>query len=62
MLTQHPHVVRRLREEILNTVGPNDMPTFGQMKEMKYLRAFVNGSSHFLCPFAHRVTPLKQKL
>lgn len=41
MLTQHPDIVRRLREEILNTVG-HGRPTFEQIKEMKYLRAFIN--------------------
>jgi hypothetical protein len=43
MLTQHPNITRRLREEILNTVG-HSRPTLEQMKEMKYLRAFINGA------------------
>jgi len=43
MLTQHPHIVRRLREEIMKTVG-DGRPTLEQMKEMKYLRAFINGT------------------
>jgi cytochrome P450 len=42
MLTQHPDIARRLREEILNTVG-RGRPTFEQMKQMKFLRAFING-------------------
>ena len=42
MLTQHPHVTRHLREEILDKVGYS-RPTFDQMKDMKYLRAFING-------------------
>lgn len=42
MLTQHPHITRRLREEILDKVG-NSRPTFEQLKDMKYLRAFING-------------------
>jgi cytochrome P450 len=49
MLTQHPDISRRLREEVLNTVG-RGRPTFEQMKEMKYLRAFINGTS---CSFFH---------
>jgi cytochrome P450 len=43
MLTQHPDIAQRLREEILNTVG-RGRPTFDQMKQMKYLRAFINGT------------------
>jgi Cytochrome P450 len=43
MLTQHPHVAHRLREEILDKVG-NSRPTFNQIKDMKYLRAFINGT------------------
>jgi len=44
MLTQNPHVTKRLREEILKKVGYS-RPTFEQMKDMKYLRAFINGAS-----------------
>jgi hypothetical protein len=47
MLTQHPDIARRLREEILNKIG-HGRPTFEQMKEMKYLRAFINGVLNFL--------------
>jgi cytochrome P450 len=50
MLTQHPHVANRLREEILGNVG-HSRPTFEQMKEMKYLRAFINGTSSHLFTF-----------
>jgi cytochrome P450 len=46
MLTQHPDITRRLREEISNTVG-HCRPTLEQMKEMKYLRAFINGALDF---------------
>jgi cytochrome P450 len=51
MLTQHPNIVRRLREEVLNKVG-HDRPTFEQMKEMKFLRAFINGALNSLLVFA----------
>lgn len=47
MLTEHPHVVQRLREEILDKVS-NGRPTFEQMKDMKYLRAFINGTLYDL--------------
>ena len=48
MLTQHPDVTQRLREEILSKVG-HSKPTFEQMKDMKYLRAFINGVCALLC-------------
>ena len=52
MLTQHPDIAQRLREEILNTVG-RGRPTFDQMKQMKYLRAFINGKLNLflICAF-----------
>ncbi|TFK23879.1 cytochrome P450 monooxygenase pc-2 [Coprinopsis marcescibilis] len=42
MLTQHPEVASRLREEIMANVGPRLRPTYENIKEMKYLRAFIN--------------------
>ncbi|KAF5371946.1 hypothetical protein D9615_008111 [Tricholomella constricta] len=41
MLTQHPAIVTRLRAEILCTVG-TARPTYEHIKEMKYMRAFIN--------------------
>ena len=41
MLTQNPHITKRLREEIAQFVGAG-RPTYDQIKEMKYLRAFIN--------------------
>ncbi|KAF9530968.1 cytochrome P450 [Crepidotus variabilis] len=42
MIAQNPDIERRLREEILEKVGPNDSPTYESMKEMKYMKAFLN--------------------
>ncbi|KAJ3521221.1 hypothetical protein NMY22_g12406 [Coprinellus aureogranulatus] len=42
MLSQHPEVLRKLREEILEKVGETRRPTFTDMKDMKYLRAVIN--------------------
>lgn len=42
MLSQHPAILRRLREEILTKVGTR-RPSYDDIKEMKYLRAFING-------------------
>ncbi|KAG7443774.1 cytochrome P450 monooxygenase pc-3 [Guyanagaster necrorhizus] len=41
-LSMYPDTCSRLREEILRRVGPNRMPTFEDIKEMKYLRAVIN--------------------
>jgi cytochrome P450 len=43
MLAEHPHVLARLREEILQKVGPYKRPEHDDLKEMKYLRATING-------------------
>ncbi|KAF8075855.1 cytochrome P450 [Lyophyllum atratum] len=41
MLTRHPTIAKRLRAEIARTVGTG-RPTYEQIKEMKYMRAFIN--------------------
>ena len=38
----------RLRGEILEKVGPTDMPSPDDIKDMKYLRAVINGG-RLLC-------------
>lgn len=42
-LSRHPDVVSRLRREIVEWVG-DEIPTYQQLKDMKYLRAVVNES------------------
>ncbi|KAF8631756.1 hypothetical protein AX15_002212 [Amanita polypyramis BW_CC] len=42
MLAMHPHVTARLRQEILEKVGPTGMPYRDDIKEMRYLRAVIN--------------------
>ncbi len=41
-LTQHPDVLARLRKEVLDVVGPTARPTYDNVREMKYMRAFIN--------------------
>lgn len=43
LLSTHPHVMTRLREEVMTQVGPTDRPTYDQIRSMKYLRAVLNG-------------------
>ncbi|KAL0581045.1 Protein kinase alk2 [Marasmius crinis-equi] len=38
----HPDVLQRLREEILTKIGTSRRPAFEDMRDMKYLRAFIN--------------------
>ncbi|EIW81955.1 cytochrome P450 [Coniophora puteana RWD-64-598 SS2] len=42
MLSQHPDVLRRLREEVLTKVGASRRPSYDDMRDMKYMRAFIN--------------------
>ena len=42
MLAENPHILKRLRQEILEIVGETRRPTFDDMKDMKYLRAVIN--------------------
>ena len=44
-LSQYPDVLKRLRDEILERVGPTRRPTYDDIREMKYLRAVINGMS-----------------
>ncbi|KAG6374897.1 cytochrome P450 [Boletus reticuloceps] len=42
MLSQHPDVLARLREEIIAKIGLSRRPTHDDMRELKYLKAFIN--------------------
>lgn len=52
MLSQHPDVLARLREEIIAKVGISGRPTHDDLRDMKYLRAFINGVQ---CPIASQL-------
>ncbi|KAJ7212195.1 cytochrome P450, partial [Mycena pura] len=41
-LATHPSVNARLRQEILQHVGPTRRPTYDDIRDMKYLRAVIN--------------------
>lgn len=41
-ISQRPDVVRRIRAEILEICGPTDVPTYAQLKELKYLMHVIN--------------------
>ncbi|KAI9066435.1 cytochrome P450 monooxygenase pc-2 [Trametes sanguinea] len=42
LMCLHPDVFKRLRAEILEKVGPSQVPTFDDVRSMKYLRAVIN--------------------
>lgn len=44
MLAEHPAVLEKLRKEILDAFGHSKVPTSGGIKELKYLRAVINGN------------------
>ncbi len=43
MMCEHPEIASRLRLEIIEKVGPR-APTYEDIRDMKYLRAFLNGT------------------
>jgi hypothetical protein len=43
MLIEHPDIERRLREEILTTIGSERSPTIEDLRKLRYLKAFLNG-------------------
>ena len=45
MLSEHPDIEKRLRQEIYDIVGQTGRPTYDHMREMKYMRAFLNGNA-----------------
>ena len=49
MLSEHPNIEKRLRQEIYDKVGRTGRPTYDQMREMRYMRAFLNGIYSQFC-------------
>ena len=43
MLSEHPQVYDRLRQEVIATIGIANRPTSEDLHNMKYLRAVLNG-------------------
>lgn len=49
MLAEHPDVLARLRREVLETLGSNGKVSPENLREMKYLRAILNGKRFTTC-------------
>jgi hypothetical protein len=47
MLAEHPDIENRLRQEVFDKVGPTNRPTYDNMREMRFMRAFLNGDDCF---------------
>jgi cytochrome P450 len=43
MLSEYPNVLQKLRAEILGRLGTQKAPESADLREMKYLRAVING-------------------
>ena len=41
-LAEHPDILQRLRQEILDVVGSSRRPSYEDIRNMKYLRAVIN--------------------
>jgi cytochrome P450 len=50
MLAINPAILAHLREEILSKVGPSARPTYDNIRDMKYLRAFINETLRLFPP------------
>lgn len=48
MLAEYPEVLRRLRAEVLEKVGPHRRSIYDDFREMKYMKAVINGR-HSTC-------------
>ncbi len=42
-VAMYPYIFARLRDEVLEQIGPRRRPTYDDIKEMKFLRAVING-------------------
>jgi len=50
MFTQHPEILARAREEVIETLGPDGTPTLEDIRKLKYLRAVLNETLRLFCP------------
>ncbi|RPD66744.1 cytochrome P450 monooxygenase pc-2 [Lentinus tigrinus ALCF2SS1-7] len=57
LLCMYPEVFKRLRAEVLQHIGPTQMPSFDDIRSMKYLRAVINETLRLypVVPFNVRV-------
>jgi len=52
-LIAHPRVVRKAHEELDRVIGTSRLPTFGDEKDLPYIRAIVKEViTCFKCPYS----------
>jgi len=61
MLGENPDIMTRLREEIITHVGLERPPTYDDLRSMKFLRAFVNGTHFSSCDYYKIIDNHSQK-
>ena len=42
MFTQHPEILARVREEVIETLGPDGTPTLEDIRKLKYRAWFTS--------------------
>jgi cytochrome P450 len=53
--SQHPEVMKKARQEVINTIGLQKVPTYEDIKDMKYLRATLNETLRLFPPVPFNV-------
>lgn len=56
-ISRQPHIVEKLRSEVLNTVGSEKLPTYADLKSMRFLQHTINETLRIypIVPFNVRV-------
>ncbi|KAJ8474747.1 hypothetical protein ONZ45_g15848 [Pleurotus djamor] len=64
MLAENPHVLQKLRDEVLSKIGASKRPDFDDLCSMRYLRAFINETLRLYppVPFDMRATKVATTL
>jgi len=44
MFTQHPEILARVREEVIETIGPDGTPTLEDIRKLKYRELLISES------------------
>ncbi|KAG8897159.1 hypothetical protein FRB99_008393 [Tulasnella sp. 403] len=57
MLAKHPHVMKKLQEEVSSQIGASSHPSYEEMRQLKYLRAVLNEALRLFPP---TVIPTRQ--
>lgn len=59
-LSNHPEIWKKLRDEVLETIGPNGKPTYADLKSMTYLRHIMNENMRIHPPIPMNVRTCRE--